>query len=269
MMSDLTYMEKMKFEKLFGMGSGYVLNFSNSTFQRFISESISIDIYSGEYDYASCSKANLLRGFWDKASNHLTGRLLLALIDYNNTFYSDQHDKESQLIAECTEIAQKLLSDQEVVDNAVLSPKDDDTDFKQLSKAIEQQLNANEPALAIDRLHTYMMKYTRRLCSTHGIAFKNDEALHGIFGKYSRWLKDSGVVQADMTLKILGSSVKILDKFNQVRNNMSLAHDNTILNHRESVFIFNSICNLVKFIDAIEQSFVLISEEQDDDLVPF
>ncbi len=266
-MSDLTYMEKMKFEKLFGMGSGYVLNFSNSTFQRFISESISIDIYSGEYDYASCSKANLLRGFWDKASNHLTGKLLLALIDYNNTFYSNQHDKESHLIADCTEIAQKLMSDQEVVDKAVLSAKDDDTDFKQLTKAIEQQLNSNEPALAIDRLHTYMMKYSRRLCSIHGIAFKNDEALHSVFGKYLRWLRESGYIQAEMTIGILGASVKILDKFNHVRNNMSLAHDNSILNHRESVFIFNSICNLVKFVDDIEQTSTGITEDLDD--VPF
>jgi hypothetical protein len=32
------------------------------------------------------------------------------------------------------------MSDQEVVDKAVLSAKDDDTDFKQLTKAIEQQL---------------------------------------------------------------------------------------------------------------------------------
>ena len=35
-MSDLTAIEKLKLEKLFGVESGYVLNFSNRTFSEFI-----------------------------------------------------------------------------------------------------------------------------------------------------------------------------------------------------------------------------------------
>ena len=35
-MSDLKAIEKLKLEKLFGMESGYVLDFSNRTFQNFI-----------------------------------------------------------------------------------------------------------------------------------------------------------------------------------------------------------------------------------------
>lgn len=37
-MSDLTFIEKREFEKLFGMSSGYVLDFSNRTFEEFILE---------------------------------------------------------------------------------------------------------------------------------------------------------------------------------------------------------------------------------------
>ena len=62
-MSDLSFIEKSRLEKLFGMASGYVLNFSNRTFREFVADSVRRDIYCGKYDYASKSKANLLRGF--------------------------------------------------------------------------------------------------------------------------------------------------------------------------------------------------------------
>jgi hypothetical protein len=39
-MSDLTSTERRKLEQLLGMGSGYVLNFSNRTFDEFFFESI-------------------------------------------------------------------------------------------------------------------------------------------------------------------------------------------------------------------------------------
>lgn len=44
-MSDLSKIEKWKFEKLFDMGSGYVLNFSNRTFEEFILDATGKGIY--------------------------------------------------------------------------------------------------------------------------------------------------------------------------------------------------------------------------------
>ncbi|MHB1421066.1 MAG: hypothetical protein ACYCX4_16055 [Bacillota bacterium] len=46
-MASLNYREKLKFEELFEMGSGYVLDFSNASFARFIGNMLNIDIYSG------------------------------------------------------------------------------------------------------------------------------------------------------------------------------------------------------------------------------
>jgi hypothetical protein len=50
-MSDLTSTERRKLEQLLGMGSGYVLNFSNRTFDDFFFESIGRSIYDPQYDY--------------------------------------------------------------------------------------------------------------------------------------------------------------------------------------------------------------------------
>jgi hypothetical protein len=69
-MSDLSNTEKRKFERLLEMGSGYVLNFSNRTFEEFILDSTGRSIYDARYEYGSGSKANRLRAFWN-ATNSL------------------------------------------------------------------------------------------------------------------------------------------------------------------------------------------------------
>mgnify|MGYP001619194306 FL=1 len=63
-MANLTTNEKQILEKLFQMGGGYVLNFSDRTMGEFFRDDVGIDIYNKKYNYASGSKANRLRGFW-------------------------------------------------------------------------------------------------------------------------------------------------------------------------------------------------------------
>jgi len=70
-MSDLTGPEKTGFERMLGMGSGYVLDFSNRTFSEFILDITGRGIYDARYDYESGSKANRLRGFWKEESLQL------------------------------------------------------------------------------------------------------------------------------------------------------------------------------------------------------
>ncbi|MBW4443144.1 MAG: hypothetical protein KME10_18275 [Plectolyngbya sp. WJT66-NPBG17] len=84
-MASLLSIEKVKLERLFDMGSGYILDFSNRTFQEFILENAKIDIYDNKYDYASGSKANRLRAFWDKEPNFVVGRLISNLLEYWKT----------------------------------------------------------------------------------------------------------------------------------------------------------------------------------------
>src|ERR1044071_2136018 len=81
-MSNLTAVEKKKFERLLGMETGYVLDFTNRSFSEFVRDSTGRDIYDSHYDYASGSKANRLRAFWQKEDNSLVGKLMGDLLDY-------------------------------------------------------------------------------------------------------------------------------------------------------------------------------------------
>jgi hypothetical protein len=81
-MADLTPQEKRDFERVLGMGDGYVLNFSNRTFEEFVLDSTGRLIYDAKYSYGSGSKANRLCGFWREESNPVAGKLLGDLLGY-------------------------------------------------------------------------------------------------------------------------------------------------------------------------------------------
>lgn len=81
-MANLNTNEKQVLEKLFQMGSGYVLNFSDRRMDEYFKDDIGIDIYDQKYNYASGSKANRMRGFWQVADNALVGKSIKKLIEY-------------------------------------------------------------------------------------------------------------------------------------------------------------------------------------------
>jgi hypothetical protein len=81
-MSDLTFIEKSKFEQLLGMKTGYVADFTNRTFAEFIRDSTNRNIYDTRYDYESGSKANRLRAFWQKEDNRVVRKLMTDLLEY-------------------------------------------------------------------------------------------------------------------------------------------------------------------------------------------
>lgn len=81
-MAKIKTIDKQILEKLFQMGDGYVLDFSDRTMREFFNDDLSINICDEKYNYASGSKANRLRGFWKVATNETVGKSILKLIEY-------------------------------------------------------------------------------------------------------------------------------------------------------------------------------------------
>src|SRR5688500_15665286 len=102
-MSSLNSLDKRKIEKLFGMGSGYVLDFSDRTFHEFVLDTVGKNIFEPVYRINSGSKANRLRGFWNHEPDHIVGVLIDALIDYGAERFEDR-----KLVADCRSIAAGL-----------------------------------------------------------------------------------------------------------------------------------------------------------------
>lgn len=69
-------------DDLFGMGDGYVLNFSNKTFAEFFYDELEINIDEPLYEVEGTSKAKRLRYFLRNAEPELRIKTLLALWEY-------------------------------------------------------------------------------------------------------------------------------------------------------------------------------------------
>ena len=107
-MSRLTAPEKRYFERLFGMRSGYVLDFTDPTYEEFFRH-YGIQIHDSKYQHYGSSKAKKLRAFWEIEEDDMVGRVLSEMVDY---YEADEgmngSDSNVALIEKCRQIAARL-----------------------------------------------------------------------------------------------------------------------------------------------------------------
>lgn len=121
-MSSLRPVEKVRFEKLFVMDSGYVLDFTSARFQEFIRDTAGVDIYTDQYSINGDSKARRLRALWDKASDAETGKVLSGLLEYWSLQNPRPDESQAAQFNECQKIVARLLGE-------VVETKDSEDEF--------------------------------------------------------------------------------------------------------------------------------------------
>lgn len=109
-MSSLTIVEKKYFEDMFGMSSGYVLDFTNNTFSTFFRETVGQDIYATKYEFNGDSKAKRLRAFWEIEPDSIVGKVLSEILEVWK-YQSSQNSSTTRDIRydKCQDIIQRLL----------------------------------------------------------------------------------------------------------------------------------------------------------------
>lgn len=256
------------------MGGGYVLHFSNPKFRDLVITTVEIDIEEEKYSVNGTSKANRLRKFWDLESDIVVGKLLYELIliaKDTPLSYADQKLPNDELVDDCFRIINNLKENSVIENIEAIQATNNDKDFVNLAKIIREAIGRNEPENALDRLHTYIVMLVRDLCNTHNIEYSKDETLNAVFGNYVKHLQKNNLVEAEMSVTIMKTSISIIESFNGVRNNRTYTHANPVLNYDESIFIFNNLVNLVKFITKIEGkiSVIVKNENTSWDELPF
>lgn len=79
-MSSLTDIDKRYLEKILGMQSGYVLDYSDPKFGEFFNR-YQINIHGTKYQGYGTSKAKKMRSFWEQESDDLVGSVLSEMLD--------------------------------------------------------------------------------------------------------------------------------------------------------------------------------------------
>jgi len=108
-MSSLKMLERDCIEELFGMSSGFVLDFSNRTFAEFLRESAHTDIYSEKYAFNGESKAKRLRAFIEIEPDAPVGKVIADLLEYWKYRTPQPDSKQSKLAERAELVVERLL----------------------------------------------------------------------------------------------------------------------------------------------------------------
>lgn len=130
-----------------------------------------------------------------------------------------------------------------------------DSELQLLEKDIKKSLKEQHPELVLDRLHTLSVKIIRRFCEENNIAVFNEKnelyPLHSLVGMLVKNYNQRGILN-NFSETALKQSISIFEKFNDIRNNSSFAHDNVILTKEDAIYVINTIANLLNYIVYIE-----------------
>ena len=136
-------------------------------------------------------------------------------------------------------------------------PNETEESFDILSVDIHDAIRKNEPVLVLDRLHTYTVRFIRKLCNTHSISITDNRgreyALHSLVGMLVKHYEKNNVFQSDFVNRALKSSISVFERFNAIRNDKSYAHDNEVLNKAESIYVISIITDTLWLFNEIEK----------------
>ncbi len=137
-----------------------------------------------------------------------------------------------------------------------LQPNREDENFDALAGQVRSAIEGGTPELGLDRLHTFALKFIRTLHERHfGKPSRRDATANSLLGEFANDIRQKQLIQSRMASEILKSSARVLDEFNYVRNNQSLAHDNPeLISKREAYFIYQSVAASIRFLRELEEA---------------
>jgi Abortive infection C-terminus len=236
----------------FEMHGGYVLDFRDRTFSEFFDDEFGINIYDAKYNLNGSSKARHLRAFIATEDEFMVARVLRRLWEHRESLQIYQERENLPAVkTRLFELLTKIEGRGAVPRTDAIDRFKKDETLDELVAAIERDIGANKPIAALDRLHTYCMKKFSHLLDARQIPWERAEPLQSRVGKYVKALGQERELR-DVTTQIIKNSIGVFEKFNHVRNNQSLAHDNELLGQAEARFIYDAITAYLRFVKAIE-----------------
>jgi hypothetical protein len=181
-MAFLNTNEKQLLEKLLQMGSGYVLNFSDRSMGEFFRDDVGVDIFDPKYNYASGSKANRMRGFWQVADDVLVGKSINKLIDYiDNQILLGHLDKDNfpaELAQRARSIAARLQGIN--IHSAAVQVTEDEFINREFKNVSIDKLGLDPTITAILKQRVDEIRKTLNACAPLAAIFLCGSTLEGV-----------------------------------------------------------------------------------------
>lgn len=239
---------------LLGMNGGYVMDLSNRDLADLVRDEIDVEIEDVRYAVGGTSKAKRMQALLELSDARTSARLLRALWDHRVqrqwTPNDIVEDRPSLVRARFMAVVERLDRLAGASDTAALGQFDGGATLEELVAAIARDASVGAHAAALDRLHTYCCKRFAHLLDVEGLTCTREEPLHSRVGKYVKHVAGSEALRP-ITSQILKNSIGVLQAFNDVRNNASLAHDNELVEASEARLIMDSVLATMRFVDDV------------------
>ena len=218
----------------------------------FFDDKFGITIYQERYAFNGTSKAKHMRAFVTVEDEYTVARVLRSLWTYRENLDRYRDTERGPAIKErFFALLTKIEGGGAVPQTDAIDRFKRDETLDELIAALHRDIGANRPVAALDRLHTYCMKKFGHLLDERGVTWQRAEPLHSRVGKYVKALSQERDLR-DITGQIVKNAIGIFDKFNYVRNNDFLAHDNELIDPAEARFIYDAVTAFLRFVKAIE-----------------
>lgn len=181
-----------KLERALGMESGYLLDFSDRTFNDFFYETVNIDAETSQlFNGRGTSKAKRFRSFIERTEPMLVAKVLRALWEYRDGLITtalqrDEEEPYENYFATVSEFEGRSNA----IDTSAIETFELSETLEELVASIRRDLEAQKPQAGLDRLHVYCMKRFASLVRKHGGGeCGKEEALHSRVGRYVKLLR--------------------------------------------------------------------------------
>ena len=254
-MSTLDLGERLKLEKILVMNGGNVLHFTHRTLQAFVHQHSGADIGTEEYAINGTSKANRLRTFWEIHSDQTVGQVVQELVSEAS---KSGWPRDTQLIEECSAIAQRLISGgPNLRDLRAMAERFDQRHLQEEIGRLESAAE-EDPALAIGTAKELIETCCKTILSQRGIPYHPNAELSELTKATFKALKltPEDVPEtkrgSDSIKRILSNLSSVSNEINQLRNLYGTGHGKeanaTGLGPRHSKLVVGSSATLVRFL---------------------
>lgn len=224
------------------MSIWYVLDFSDRTFWEFIFDYTSRNIDDIVYQKNWSSKAKKLRTFWEIESDTVVCNLLKWFIEY---IEKEEHKKKITTIVE--KLSSWWLQWHQSIEEIQWATET----FVLLKWEILRQLHEEKYIESLDRIHTLFQSYLQNICNEKKISYKQNELINGLLWKI-KWdmIQKGQMLSWSFSEWLFSKIIQILEKYNDVRNNQSLAHTNNLMSYQDAKLTVNIISALLWYMNS-------------------
>jgi hypothetical protein len=258
-MEKLSSIEVNSVTSYIGVKGGYLGDFSYASHAEFYPLYCGLDI--NPYDYEGTTRQRFIK-ILTEANAYEQSKILQGVLEkYPFEYFEDQFEKGILSQAELQN--KKRLYEKikgwinQLEGKELIKVNELIYDYEFVEEALKQAellINGHSAASAIDRAHTALHGYLKKICDESGIVLEGKPKIQDIFSKLRN---EHPCFKIDVNEhykpinQIINSISKLLENFNDIRNNQSFAHPNEyILGEQEALFVINLSRAILNYVNS-------------------